>query len=496
MHVADLFKYKNPEIRAIHLTWIAFFLVFYTWFNMAPLATTIIKETGWLTMKEIKVLAICNVALTILARVFFGMAQDKWGPRVCYSFLLVAMGIPALVFAFGNDFMTLLMSRLVLSCIGAGFSIGIHMVALWFKPKDIGFAEGFYAGWGNFGSAGAAMTIPWVALTLFGGADGWRYAIAANAIVTMAYGVFYFFAITDGPPGAVHHKPRKAVAMEVSTWFDMVKLIIITIPLFGILSILVWRVRNFGYISEQTAVILYALIALLIVYQIIQILRVNIPILKKGVPEDDKYNFNNVVSLNITYFANFGAEIAVVSMLPAFFQATWSLSPTAAGLIASSFAFVNLFARPLGGVLSDRMRSRKLVMSTYMLGIAGGFFLMGLMNSAWPIVLAVIITIGCSMFVQGAEGATFGIIPMVKRRLTGQIAGMAGAYGNVGAVFYLFVLTFVEPNQFFFIISAGAFISFLICLFFLKEPAGSFAEEYHMSSVDREWKGKKSGHGG
>ena len=132
-------------------------------------------------------------------------------------------------------------------------------------------------------------------------------------------------------------------------------------------------------------------------------------------------------------------------------------------------------------------------MTIYMIGIAIGFLAMGLISSAWPIVLATIITIACSMFVQGAEGATFGVIPMIKRRITGQIAGMAGAYGNVGAVFYLFLYTFVTPSQFFFIIAGGAFVSFLTCLILLKEPEGSFAEEYHMSSVDREMLEKHEG---
>lgn len=487
MTVSDLFKVKNPEIKALHWTWIAFFISFYTWFNMAPLTTTMIKELGWLTMKDIKLFAICNVALTIPARIFFGMLQDRFGPRKCFSVLMIVMAIPALGFAFGNSGTQLLVTRLVLSCIGASFSIGIHMTALWFKPRDIGFAEGFYAGWGNFGSAGAAMTLPWVALSLFGGGpQGWRYALAANAIVMLGYGILYYFLITDGPAGTKQHKPRKTAAMEVSTWFDMIKLILVTIPLWGILSILVWRIQSFGYVSSNGAMVAYAAIILVIVYQIIQIFRVNIPILKKGVPADDKYSFNSVIALNTTYFANFGAELAVVSMLPAFFEGTFKLTPTTAGLIASSFAFVNLIARPLGGLLSDKLSNRKLIMIIYMIGIALGFLGMGLITSAWPIVLATIITIACSMFVQGAEGATFGVIPMIKRRITGQIAGMAGAYGNVGAVFYLFLYTFVTPSQFFLIIGGGAFVSFLTCLFLLKEPEGSFAEEYHMSSVDRE----------
>ncbi|WP_010626254.1 MFS transporter [Halomonas sp. KM-1] len=485
MKVSSIFKFRSPEIRALHLTWIAFFITFYVWFNMAPLASSMLKSVDWLTRDDIRLFAIVNVALTIPARIIVGMALDRFGPRRVFSVLMVSMAVPALVFAFGNTMSQLLISRLVLSSIGASFVVGIHMTALWFKPKDIGFAEGFYAGWGNFGSAVAAMTLPTIALTMFGGADGWRYAIGMSAIVMAAYGVFYWFAITDGPDARAHRKPRKALAMEVSSWRDMVLLILWTIPLVGCLAILVWRIEGMGYLSSTGALICYAVIAAVVVYQIVQILRVNVPILKKGVPEDDKYSFGSVAALNSTYFANFGAELAVVSMLPMFFEETWGLTAAAAGMIAASFAFVNLVARPMGGLVSDRMGNRRFVMLSYMFGIGIGFVLMALLNSNWPLIIAIAITIFTSFFVQGAEGATFGIIPSIKRRITGQISGMAGAYGNVGAVVYLTIFTFVTPTQFFYIIAGGAFLSWLICLIWLKEPEGAFDEEYYVSSVDR-----------
>jgi NNP family nitrate/nitrite transporter-like MFS transporter len=484
MKVSDLFKYRQPEIRALHLTWIAFYICFFVWFNMAPLATSMLKSADWLTRDDLRLFAIANVALTIPARILVGMALDRFGPRRVFSVLMVVMALPAIAFAMGDSRTQLLVSRLLLSSIGASFVVGIHMTAMWFKPRDIGFAEGFYAGWGNFGSAAAAMSLPAIALHAFGGDDGWRYAIGTTAVMMAAYGVFYWFAITDGPAGTVHHKPRKVAAMEVSSWADMIKLILWTIPMIGILSVLVWRIEKMGYLDADWALVCHGAIVLAVLYQIVQILRVNVPILKKGVPEDDRYPFNSVAALNSTYFANFGAELAVVSMLPMFFEMTWGLTPTTAGIIAASFAFVNLLARPIGGLVSDRFGNRRFVMLAYMLGISLGFLLMGLMNSQWPLMIAVAITIFCSVFVQGAEGATFGIIPSIKRRITGQISGMAGAYGNVGAVFYLTIFTLVTPSQFFFIIAGGALVSFAICFLWLKEPEGAFAEEYFVSSVD------------
>lgn len=486
MQVSDLFRFKNREIKALHLTWIAFFMSFYVWFNMAPLASSMLASVDWLTKDDIRLFAIANVALTIPARIIVGMALDKFGPRRVFSVLMVLMAIPTIVFAFGDTREVLFMSRLVLSSIGASFVVTIHMIALWFPPRSIGFAEGFGAGWGNFGSAAAAMTLPVIALQMYGGPDGWRWAIATSGLVIAAYGVFYWFAITDGPSKDTHKKPRKVAALEVSSWRDLVLLCIFTVPLVGILSILVYRMQLMGYVDGLTASICYAAIATIVAYQVWQAIKVNVPILKKGVPEDDKYPFKSVVALNFTYFANFGAELAVVSMLPMFFQETWGLTAVAAGLIASAFAFVNLFARPMGGLVSDRMGNRRFVMLAYMFGIGMGFVMMGLMNSNWPLIIAIAITIGCSFFVQGAEGATFGIIPSIKRRVTGQISGMAGAYGNVGAVFYLFVFMFVDASTFFFIIAAGAFISWLVCLAWLKEPEGGFGDEYIVSSVDRE----------
>ena len=145
-------------------------------------------------------------------------------------------------------------------------------------------------------------------------------------------------------------------------------------------------------------------------------------------------------------------------------------------------------------------------MLIYMIGIAFGFFLMafigkwtGLVDSdgirevvptfdgIWWLVIAVVITVFASVFVQGAEGATFAVIPMVNHRMTGQIAGMAGAYGNVGAVIYLVLFSLVDSKTFFFVLAGGAVVSFVVTLFMLEEPKGAFEQEFvHDAAGNRE----------
>jgi NNP family nitrate/nitrite transporter-like MFS transporter len=515
MALPELIDFKQERIRTLHYTWIAFFVTFYVWFNMAPLATTMLENLKWLTKDHIKVLAICNVALTIPARIIVGALIDRYGPRIVFSLLMIIMSVPAFLFAFGNTFIQFLISRLILGSIGAGFVIGIRMVAQWFPPKMVGRAEGFYAGWGNFGSAWAAMTLPWIAIHFFGGEQGWRYALAINAAVSLGYGIAYYFLVRDvpkeGATKAYHFKKaKKTQPMTVSSYRDLIQYLVWSFPLVGAMGVLAWKIGNVKVSGVQilpTNVLygIYGILALVYIVHVMKVLQVNMPILKAGVPEKDRYRWGNVAALNSTYFANFGAELAVVSMLPMFFENVFRnltnsggeliMTATFAGIIAASFAFVNLFARPLGGLLSDKMNNRKRTMLIYMLGIAIGFFFMAiiakygpmgeegirlldpLFDGMWWLVVAVIITIATSMFVQGAEGATFAIIPMIKKEQTGQIAGMAGAYGNVGAVIYLILYSLVDDKTFFYILSGGALVSLIFCWAMLREPKGSFADE-------------------
>lgn len=515
MNRPELIDFKLERIRVLHYTWIAFFITFYVWFNMAPLATTMLRSMGWLTREHIKVLAICNVALTIPARIVIGALIDKYGPRIIFSILMVTMSIPALIFAFGTNFQQLLISRLVLGSIGAGFVIGIRMVAQWFPRNMVGRAEGFYAGWGNFGSAWAAMTLPWLGITFFGewlglGDDGWRWALAFNAAICLIYGILYFFLVRDLPGGKKFEGAKKTEPMTVTSYGDLIQYLVWSIPLVGAMAVLTWRLSSVK-IGDQTLLsstmvwTIYAVLTLIYVAHVAKTLQVNLPVLRAGVPPEERYHWGSVAALNSTYFANFGAELAVVSMLPMFFETTFKslraadgnyiMTATLAGLIAASFAFVNLFARPLGGLLSDTMKNRKKTMLTYMVGIGLGFLGMAnigkwagvsetgerivvpTFNGIWWLFVAVGITILCSMFVQGAEGATFAVIPMIKKKMTGQIAGMAGAYGNVGAVVYLVLYSLVDSKTFFYIIAAGAFASFFYCWYALEEPKDAFAEE-------------------
>jgi len=507
----NLFDWAKEEIRTLHYTWVAFFLTFFVWFNFAPLATTILKDLTNLEPQHIKALLICNVALTIPGRVIIGAMIDKYGPRVVFSILMVVMAVPGLLFAFGDSFTQLLISRLLLSVIGAGFVIGIRMTGQWFPPKHIGRAEGFYAGWGNFGSAAAAFTIPALAIYVF---DSWRWSLAFSSIICAVYGFIYYFLVRDlpkeGATKSYHFVAAKKVGpMLVSSYGDLIQYIVWSFPLYGALGVLAWRLGGLNIdghpvISSTIVNSIYIILALWYVWAVFNILKENLPALKKGIPENEKYHWGSVAALNSTYFANFGAELAVVSMLPWFFQTVFAnltnaagdkiMTVTLAGMVAGSFAFINLIARPLGGYLSDKMTNRKRTMLMYMFGISCGFLGMALIADYGPIVdgtqtivpmfdgigwlvIAVLITMGCSMFVQGAEGATFAFVPLINKKIQGRIAGMAGAYGNVGAVCYLVIYSLVDAKTFFFIIAAGAAISFLFCWMMLREPKNSFGEE-------------------
>lgn len=470
----NVLDFDNPSIRTLHLGWVAFFITFVVWFSHAPLMAQI-KEAFDLSAEQTKALLILNVALTIPARIVIGILVDRFGPRLVFSLLLVIGSLFCFGFAFADSYETLALFRFLCGFIGAGFVIGIRLMGEWFPAKQVGMAQGIYGGWGNFGSAAAAMSLPTIAL-LFGGDDGWRYAIASTGVLAFCYGIFFWFRARNTPKGSTYFKPKKTGGLEVSSWRDLYFYIAMTVPLYLALGVLSWRLSpaNLGLLNDTATCAMYGGLITLFLFQVSQIWKVNAEHLREGVPAIDRYRFKQVAALDWAYFVTFGSELAVVSMLPLYFMETFELDPVKAGLLASGFAFMNLVARPSGGYFSDKW-GRKRSLSVFVAGLAAGYLVMSQVDAGWWIPAAVIATMCCSFFVQAGEGAVFAMVPLIKRRMTGQIAGMAGAFGNVGAVTYLTTLMFVDASSFFLIIAGSATICFIIVQF-IEEPSGQQRE--------------------
>ena len=333
------------------------------WFNFAPFATAVKAEMG-LSEAQMRTLAICNVALTIPARIIVGMVLDRFGPRITYSCLLIYAALPCFAFAMAQNFEQLVFSRLALSIVGCGFVIGIRMVAEWFPASEIGLAEGIYGGWGNFGSSAAAFTLPAVATAaafMTAGQINWRLAIALTGVAAACYGVIYYLNVSNTPPGKVYQRPPSSAGMEVTTKRDFWFMLLMNIPLVAALGVISWRLNRVKFINTNTFAVICIFLVGLYLFQAYNAYKANKPLLtgRKKYEAGDRYRFSQVANLDLAYVACFGSELAVVSMLPTFFERGYGLTAAVAGAVASTYAFMNIPARPGGGWISDKVGSRK-----------------------------------------------------------------------------------------------------------------------------------------
>lgn len=466
---------REQKIGVLHLSWLAFFISFLVWFNHAPLMAAIRSSLG-LNDQEVAALLILNVALTIPARVLVGMLVDKVGPRIMYTALLIVAGLLCFGFALSRTFAELAIWRFLLGFVGAGFVIGIRVVAEWFPARETGVAQGVYAGFGNFGSAAAAVTLPTIAL-YFGGDDGWRWAIASTGLVAIVYGVVYYFSVADTPKGSTYFSPKKTGSMEVTSVGDFILYVIMQAPLYLALAVLAWKLgpSNLKMLSPVATLLAYAALTGMYLYGIFDTWRINKDVFRAPVADIHKYKFRQVAALNFAYFVTFGSELAVVSILPLFFKDTFSLSLAVAGFVGASFGSTTFFARPAGGLLSDKFGRRK-VLLVCLLGTAAGYFAMAQMSTSLGLAFAVASTMICSLFVNAGNGAVYAMLPMIKRRLTGQIAGMVGAYGNVGGVLFLTAYSFLSAQTFFMLAAIASLAAFVVAFFAIEEPKGQIAE--------------------
>jgi MFS transporter, NNP family, nitrate/nitrite transporter len=477
----NLFSFTG-KMKILHFSWVAFFITFFMWMSHSSLMP-FIKETFGLSTAEVSALLFLNVALTIPARTIVGMLVDKFGPRIMFTMLLVVSGIFCIGFGMAQTYEQLAAARFLMGFSGAGFVIGIRLVTEWFPANQAGTAQGIYGGWGNFGAAGAGLILPLLA-GFFGAEDGWRTAVSSAGVVSILYAVIFYMNVTDTPKGSTYFKPKKLGAMEVTSVGDLFLYILMCAPMFIAMGVIAWRLSPAGVslLSESVTWAIWIGLAAWFAYQVFGIFHMNREIFTKPVPELHQYKFKQVALLNLSYMATFGSEVAVISMLPLYFLEMYDVSVALAGAMASTFVMMNLFARPGGGYMSDKV-GRKLTLLVTLVGSGIGYFGMSLMTEEWSLTAVMAVVLFCSFFVQAGAGATFGVVPTIKRRLTGQIAGLTGAYGNVGAAIFLLIYSLTDAVTLFMVIGVSCAVVTALVVFFLEEPKGQIAEINEDGSV-------------
>merc|ERR1719450_767008 len=141
------------------------------------------------------------------------------------------------------------------------------------------------------------------------------------------------------------------------------------------------------------------------------------------------------------YSACFGCELVMNNILATHFHDAFGVDLVAAGALAMSFGAMNLFARSLGGILSDwcnvrwQMCGRLWAHFISLAGQAIFLFLFGMITKDtgnWYVALLVLIIF--STFVNAAEGTSYGIVPYMIPTELAVVSAVVGAGGTLGAV--------------------------------------------------------------
>ncbi|PXF49156.1 High affinity nitrate transporter 2.5 [Gracilariopsis chorda] len=383
--VLRIFSIRRPHMRAFHFAWFSFFLAFFGWFALAPLQKGI-RDAGFIdgltNGSRFKTQNIIAVLGTIIMRLAVGPFCDRFGPRTAQSLLLSIFSLPVFLVATATKYWQWTTARFFIGFIGAAFVVTQFWTSIMFSSNIVATANATSGGWGNLGGGVTNALMPLVkkGMTKAAGGNenrGWRLSMIFPGIALVATSIAMFFLSDDLPQGNYADLLKEGKKKKTNPFKAMGK------------AATNWRVW-----------ILFLL-----------------------------------------YAACFGIELVMNGNLATYFSddkiEAFGLDESTAGLIAGLFGLMNFFARSVGGILSDVMAHK-----FGMRGRLWAFFFVQLCEGIMFVVFsrirvlggAIPALIGFSLFVQMAEGCTFGVVPFVDPPITGAIAGIVGAGGNFGAV--------------------------------------------------------------
>ncbi|TKY89981.1 hypothetical protein EX895_001279 [Sporisorium graminicola] len=439
-----IFRIFDAYSTAFWLATLGFFVAFLSWFAFSPLMPEAVKADLKLSNSQVTHANMASLGGTAILRLIAGPACDRFGPRKVMAALLILGAIPSGLAALVTSAGGLYTVRFFISILGATFVTCQAWCSTFYDKSVVGTANAFSGGWGNMGGgvtiaamiglferyrkAGYSAHLSWrlcfptlpvpcllvvAGLILLLGKDHpagkWsqRHQFSGTAV-----------AIAQGEKIELDASERAEYERRTA---DQEK---------GPAKVANFRVADPADAGKRVAAVDTAQSEPITLKRLMVIL------------SDPR-----VWMCIMCYLLTFGLETAMDAALPGLiFTLFGSKNFTAidAAYAASMYGLLNLYARPLGGVVSDVLFSkyglRGRVIWLLATAFSQGIAMIGLgiycnRDPHFSGVMWFIFLIGTTGFL--ANGANYGIPAIICPSAIGTVSGLVGAGGNVGGLVYL-----------------------------------------------------------
>ncbi|KAM4065358.1 major facilitator superfamily protein [Hirsutella rhossiliensis] len=421
-----LFRVWDPYSTAFWLATLGFFVAFLSWFTFSPLMPEAVKADLNLTQDQVINSNLASLGGTATVRLIAGPACDRFGPRKVLATLLILGAIPSGLAALVTNISGLETVRFFISILGGAFVPTQAYTTTFFDKSIVGTANAFSGGWGNLGGGVtvAAMIGLYDRYTKAGYSShlSWRLCLLSIPVPCLCLvAVTVLLLGRDHPAGKWSARHQfSSTAMTLAQRDE------------SALDADASDKRVASLDSAQSEPLTCATLL-----KILADLR--------------------VWMCASCYLLTFGLETAMDAALPGLMNtlfASKTFTVVDAAYAASTYGLLNLFARPLGGIVSDLLYARfGLRAKVYWLlatTLSQGIAVLGLgiyinhSDASIGGVIGFIVLIAITGF--AANGACYSVYGHLRPKNIGAVAGIVGAGGNFGGLLYTLIFKY-QPGR-------------------------------------------------